>query len=645
MKEKLLNISLLFVEDEEEPRKNIADILKRRVVSFFVAENAEKALDIYEKNKPDIVLTDIQMPGMDGLQMLEKIKEKNPQVKLIVMTAFTNINYLLKSIDLQVDGYIVKPVRKAKLLSTIKKQTEIIFSQQKLILQEKELAISEENYRILTETLEDIVVRISITGEMLYVSPAVKKFAGYSAEEETGNHVSKYFVYQEELQKGLEFIAKEILRKNSGTFEFQFLPANKKPFPVELSYTPLIANNKVIAFQAVLRNISKRKESEEAIRSKNLQLQERNEELDAFSHTVAHDLINPLSTIMGFADLLIDQNYEITDNERLKYTDIIAQNARKSQQIINSLLLFASVRKSEILLEEIDMEAIVNEALIRLSPMIKSSKAKITKPKVWPTPIGFAPWIEEVLVNYLSNALKYGGSPPLIEIGFEITEPQNLSNKTIRFWVKDQGLGISPENQKLIFNKFERLHQLKTEGYGLGLSIVRRIIEKLGGKVGVESESGNGSMFYFTIPSKVYTNKNSAKNPKITNKEPELLLKNLKILIVEDEKSSELHLSLITKKISREILTAKNGIEAVEICRTNPDIDLILMDIKMALMNGHAATRTIREFNKEVIIIAQTAFALPGDKEEAIRAGCTDYITKPLDPEKLFMMIFKYLGD
>ncbi len=219
-------------------------------------------------------------------------------------------------------------------------------------------------------------------------------------------------------------------------------------------------------------------------------------ELDAYAHTVAHDLKNPLTALVGFSSLLEKRYHRMTEEELCRNVALIAQNGRKMTNIIEELLLLSSVRQIEELdLQTLDMGALVAEAQARLSDMITETQGELQVPDVWPPAIGYAPWIEEVWVNYLSNALKYGGSPPRIELGATVEAPA-----WVRFWVRDNGPGIEPEDQARLFVPFERLSQARAKGHGLGLSIVRRIIEKLGGEVGIESAAGTGTVFSFTLP-------------------------------------------------------------------------------------------------------------------------------------------------
>jgi two-component system sensor histidine kinase/response regulator len=222
-------------------------------------------------------------------------------------------------------------------------------------------------------------------------------------------------------------------------------------------------------------------------------------ELDAYAHTVAHDLKNPLGTLIGFSSMLETSYTELSDEQLLLCVNTIAKSGRKMTNIIEELLLMASVRKmDDVKTEALDMAAVAAEALARLADMIAEYRAEVIIPKVWPVAVGYSPWVEEIWTNYVSNALKYGGDPPRVELGgAAVDEP----DRQVRFWVRDNGAGLSPEDQARLFTPFAQIHRARAEGHGLGLSIVQRIVEKLGGQVGVESQVGQGSLFFFTLPS------------------------------------------------------------------------------------------------------------------------------------------------
>jgi signal transduction histidine kinase len=246
------------------------------------------------------------------------------------------------------------------------------------------------------------------------------------------------------------------------------------------------------------REIIERKRAEEALRQHAAELEISNEELDAFAHTVAHDLREPLSLIILGIAILLDDRSKTFDDDVQERLDLISRAAHRMRNIISELLLLASVRKAEIEITPLeDMAGIVAEAQRRLDYTIEEYEAEIILPKTWPVALGHGAWIEEVWANYISNAIKYGGQPPRIELGAD-----SKDSGKIRFWIHDNGPGLTPEEQSRLFTPFTRLDQARANGHGLGLSIVQRIVKKLGGQVGVESKVGQGSTFSFTLPTK-----------------------------------------------------------------------------------------------------------------------------------------------
>ena len=219
-------------------------------------------------------------------------------------------------------------------------------------------------------------------------------------------------------------------------------------------------------------------------------------ELDAYARTVAHDLKTPLGHIMGFAKLLGDD--DITETEKIGYQDNIVKGGEKMRSIIDGLLMLAKIRNQDKLEKSVfNMQEVLDSVMLRMNSTIFKAQAKVTLPQSWPNPMGNAIWVEEVWINLFSNAIKYGGNPPEIELGFE-----ELDGK-YKFWIKDNGAGLSEEEQSLLFSEFNRLHPKKEsiKGHGLGLSIVQRVVNKLGGDTGVYSKISHGSTFYFTLKS------------------------------------------------------------------------------------------------------------------------------------------------
>ena len=250
--------------------------------------------------------------------------------------------------------------------------------------------------------------------------------------------------------------------------------------------------------------------------------------------------------------------------------------------------------------------------------------------------------LNTILTNLLGNAMKFTKTGS-IEFGFLVKADSKPC--MMDFFVKDTGIGIPEYKQETIFDKFIQADNSNTrpfEGAGLGLSIAKAYVEMLDGKIWVESEEGRGSAFRFTIPycttpvETALTDKTNVDDLGLNQ------IKSLKILIAEDDEGSAYLITMAVKLFGREVIRVRTGVEAVEACRNNSDIDLVMMDIKMPEMNGDEATRQIRQFNTDVVIIAQTAFAMTVDRKMAIDAGCNDYITKPFNKDNLTVLVHNY---
>lgn len=232
-------------------------------------------------------------------------------------------------------------------------------------------------------------------------------------------------------------------------------------------------------------------------RKPSAELQERNRELSAYAHTVAHNLKDPLAVIIGTSDAILRIS-DLTQEELHAYLQQIQATARTMDDMIDNLLLLSELADVRVPVAPLEMSAIVSNVRMRLGHLVDQQQARVTFPDAWPTALGYAPWIEEVWSNLISNAIKYGGRPPRVELG-AASRPDAM----VVFWVRDNGMGLSPEAQASLFQPFTQFGAVRTPGHGLGLSIVRRIVEKLGGQVGVETEAGRGSQFFFTLPARM----------------------------------------------------------------------------------------------------------------------------------------------
>jgi len=371
----------------------------------------------------------------------------------------------------------------------------------------------------------------------------------------------------------------------------------------------------------------------------------------AFLANMSHEIRTPMNGILGFADLLKEP--ELSGEEQKKYVRIIEKSGLRMLNIINDLIDISKIEagQMDVKLSQTNINAQAEYLCTFFKPEMQKKAIKlITKFPPANTPLIFITDREKlyaIITNLLKNAIKYTNEGT-IEFGFEVVQAETHSNapRFAHFYIKDTGIGIPEDRLEAVFERFIQADiedKKALEGAGLGLAITKAYVEMLGGKIRVESVEGRGSTFYFSIPDKAIAEKSP--NPEIMKSERKEKTQNrqLKILVAEDDETSRMHLSIVLAPLATEIIFATTGTEAVNLCRQNPDTDLVLMDIKMPVMNGYEATRLIRKFNKKVVIISQTAYALSGDREKSMKAGCDDYISKPLKVDILQGLISKHI--
>jgi len=367
-------------------------------------------------------------------------------------------------------------------------------------------------YFLALEQSGNTVVITDTEGAIEYANPRFEELTGYSRAEALGNtprilksgeHDAAYYkTLWNTISTGKIWHGEFLNRRKDGTLFWE-----------TATIAPLTNNVGAIThYVAVKEDITERKESEAALRRYAEELQASNTELDAFAHTVAHDLKNPLTVVVGFSELLSQRLEALSPQIVRENLDRITTTGHKMVSIINELLLLSGIRKIEdVPRRPLDMGEIITEVQKRLMSMLAEYETHLIVPTNWPVALGHAPWIEEVWINYISNALKYGGQPPQVKLGYTMLEAKTslpeagessdqIPVSSIKFWVRDNGPGLTQEEQAQLFTQFTRLHEMRAEGHGLGLSIVERIVKKLDGEVGVESLPDGGSSFWFTLP-------------------------------------------------------------------------------------------------------------------------------------------------
>jgi len=366
----------------------------------------------------------------------------------------------------------------------------------------------------------------------------------------------------------------------------------------------------------------------------------------AFLANMSHEIRTPMNGILGFAELLKQPGLD--GDEQHEFIEIIEKSGRRMLNIINDIVDISRIEAGQMkvnmhetnVIEQIDYiytffkpEA-ENKGIALLKKVDVSGSDKVIKTdreKVF-----------AILTNLVKNAIKYT-KEGTIEIG------ASREKGLLKLYVKDTGIGIPDDRQEAVFERFIQADIADTqvyEGAGLGLAITKAYVQLLGGQIWVQSNQhpdSHGSVFYFTLPMQAeLENKEAEVVDDDIN--PTILSRKINIIIAEDDPASQQLLAYFLEDVSKQIFPALTGTEAVALCRTHPEVDLVLMDVKMPELNGYEATKAIRAFNPEVIIIAQTAFGLSGDREKALAAGCNEYLPKPIDKKLLMSVIDRFFG-
>lgn len=477
-------MSLLIVEDNPADVRLIREVIHdsrgfRTPIQFDIhhAPTLKDAEGLLSENDYDLILLDLSLPDSQGLKSFHILHRATPTTPIVILSGLSSESIAIEAMQHGAQDYLLKN----DILSSNILVRSLLYAceRHRLLLQLEEktqqLRASEQRRTKILEENPDGIVILNREGFVQFVNPAAREIL----RDDRNQILEKPF---------------SIPKIKGDTAELSVERRRGGEAQVELRLVETEWDGEA-AFQISLRDITDLKEEQHRIEKKANALAVQNIELDEFAHTMAHQVQGLLSQMIGYASYMEMQSDDTMGKDMLHSIDSIVQSGNKMNNVINELLLLASIGNKDLPLVPLDMKRITREIQKRLRFQIRQANATIRIPEKWPIPCGHAPWIEEALLNYITNGIKYGGTPPVLTIGAD-----RLPNNMVRIWVKDNGDGISEIDQKRLFKPHTRLRKIRARGEGLGLSIVKKIVHRCGGEVGVSSVEGKGSVFWFSLP-------------------------------------------------------------------------------------------------------------------------------------------------
>lgn len=513
---------------------------------------------------------------------------------------------------------------------------------------EELLRENEEQYRAVVENSHNGIAIIGEDFKFIYVNNKLCETFGRKSIEIIDKDFREFLDDESKQLVGDRYNKRQQGEEVPSAYEFTVVRKDGEKRRVEINSVVVEDSKSRKRTIAQLMDITERKKAEQELLSALERATESDRLKSAFLATISHELRTPLNAIIGFSGLI---NKDLPIDSIIKFAKTVNLSGQDLLTIVEDLFDIAliesgvsKIRKSEVnlhavlrdILEVIKIEQYqINKSDLELNHTISSD----AKDLIISTDLSK---IKQILMNLLKNALKFTDEGH-ISYGYSIEEKQGKS--MIKFFVEDTGIGIHKDKHGLIFDMFRQgddSHTRRFGGTGIGLSIAKRLTELLGGELWLESEEGKGSIFYFTIPCEEIEQLDIKSDVEII-KEKYNILKAKTILIVEDDEASYEYLKIVLEKYETNIIWAKDGKTSIKYCKENPNIDIVLMDINMPEMNGYEATKEIKKYSPNLPIIAQTAYAIAGDREKSINAGCDDYISKPIDKKILYEMLSHHL--
>jgi PAS domain S-box-containing protein len=527
------------------------------------------------------------------------------------------------------------------------KATNILQEEKKRKVVEKTLIESEKRFRVMFELSPVGIILIDEKGTIIEVNTSFCETLGYAREEIISKSIRLFT--SPETGNEIENNISRILSGNTIIHEVKNIRKDGTSCVVELYETMISLPDGSPGILSVSNDVTEKKRSQKELIDAKEKAEESDKLKSAFLANMSHELRTPLNAIIGFSGLIIDSGQD--QNTSTYYAEIILKSGQHLLSLVEDLFDTTMIETGQVKInyEKTDIVSLLEEVKEIINHERLSVKKNDVELILNLEGVGNQKYLvtdirklKQVLLNLLRNALKFTDKG-YIEFGFE--EITDEYNNWFQFYVKDTGIGIDKKHQDAIFNLFRQIDDSYTRkfgGTGIGLSIAKKTVEILGGRIWVESEPSVGSVFYFTIPvlPDRYQKEIKSEDKPLTMQKD---YTGKTILIAEDEDSNFDFMKILFTRMNIRVLWAKNGREAVDLCKTDPSINLVLMDIKMPLLDGYEATKLIKNKRPELPIIAQTAYAMTSDKLEAEKAGCDGYLSKPVKIYQLTEILKKYL--
>ncbi|NJO42263.1 MAG: response regulator [Cyanobacteria bacterium CRU_2_1] len=516
-------LRVLVVDDNRGDRTLIIRELHREFSQLHVREilNTRDMAEAIATGEFDVVITDYQLHWTNGLNVLREIKQHYPGCPVIMFTNTGNEEIAVEAMKAGLDDYVLKtPGRYVRLAASVRVALE------RAVIQHR-LAQLEIRLQDLLEALNVGVFRLNAAGELLECNSTFLSLIGADS-----------FAQVQDIQ-GLDWQIYSQLTDlpppQKQEQEILLRRANDTQIWVLLSVTLKRLNGEPVV-DGLLENITARKQAEielqhfnatleERVQERTAQLETANQNLEAFAYSISHDLQEPLRAILGFSQILVESQGDLSDPDNQLFLQRILIVSQQAIQLVQDLLSYSQLSRTELSLQPISLSLVVADVLSRLEPELRSRQAQVQVEEPLGVVIGNRTVLVQVITNLLTNAIKFvapGVQPQVRVWAEEIVEdmetsrhenneemiaassslylPLAVSSKRIRLWVVDNGIGIPPEDHQRIFSVFVRLHGIEVyPGTGIGLAIVHKGIERIGGTVGVESQPGQGSRFWIEL--------------------------------------------------------------------------------------------------------------------------------------------------